>query len=83
MYVILEITPIFFDKIRERLYGTWDRGRFPVPRRKRQLNHTVTARGADHSPHWGTWDMGQSPVPENQEVVDAIAKELRFLGEIK
>ena len=28
----------------------WDRGRFSVPRRKQQMNHTVTARGANHSP---------------------------------
>ena len=30
--------------------GHWDRGRFPVPRRKQQMNHTATARGANHSP---------------------------------
>ena len=30
--------------------GRWDRGRFSVPRRKQQMNHTVTARGANHSP---------------------------------
>ena len=25
----------------------WDRGRFPVPRRKQQMNHTTEARGAN------------------------------------
>ena len=29
---------------------SWDRGRFSVPRRKQQMNHTITARGANPLP---------------------------------
>ena len=51
---------LFKCKYFEKLRGTG--GRFPVPQRKQQMNHTTKARGANHSP-CSKWDRGRFPVP--------------------
>ena len=57
--------------------GVWDRGRFPVPRRKQQMNHTTVNTGEEvlskmlkkgvsvrqAARMTGVWDRGRFSVP--------------------